>query len=1133
MKFCINCGTQLEDEQIFCNNCGVKQEDTVAVEQPVENIQSTEQQVEDVQPVDPFANQSQPVQPIQPVMNQEAPKQEKQKKQKAPKDPNKKSRKGLIIGLSVAGVVLVALIIAAVLSFPFKISVNSDKFTTKENVVNKTFEFSSNQIVKSVYYAVNPKNASDKKEYTKLKEFDGTMDVSVQIKDLKVAPGNGKIYFIIESIFSESEPICVNYKYTLGYYESLDEAEIKEVADGLYMVKNRVIVSVKDKVSEDNIKKLAEKYEAELVGMNYYTGEAQLKFDSDVYENLLDDLKEEDIVDDANFEYVFKNENDPVEGLNDGEAENNNVSYEQPVMPPETDSFETTEWVTETTVAEEDTTSEENTTSGEDVTTEEDTTPEEDTTTEEDTTSEEDTTTEEDTTSEEDTTTEEDTTPEEDTTTEENTTSKKETTTEAETEEDEIEDPYAGHTYSWNLEVINAPEVWKYTKDAVPVKVGVMDSFADYKHKDLQMTSDNMKIFGGQTVDEFYKFFKDIDEEGTWDNVFYSYLNHGTHVIGTIGAEINNDDDANGVSNNVDIYYANEWTYDYEGGRLYGYSSTYEFSYNLCSLVLSGTKVINYSVGACAGRTGYDINEYAVNYMDSTFKKLEDAGYDFVFVKAAGNDDMPADYDILVAYLKAGETSSKHTLVVGSIENTLVPSDGPDGQACYNFSWFSNYGELVDVAAPGSDIYSTYSFDKYGYMSGTSMATPHVTGVVALMYAANPDLTSEQVIEIVKNCASIYSVKYGYLCPVVDANLCVRKAIELKDSKDNDDIESNAPEGLGYVSGVVFDNTLETPASLCTLVFTSENDEVYYTTTNTRGEYEIAVNPGIYSLEVLSDEYVYTVVYGIEVLDGETIYNPIVNLLESSDENGIIEGSMINALNADKVSATLLEFRYGINNYDGPVVYRCMTDEEGNFKVELPAGNYTVEATTEGFESTYFVVNVIGGETLYNQNGTATPILDDGEIRIVLTWGERPMDLDSHLYGPLENEYRYHIYYNEKGEYRDGEYVARLDVDDTTSYGPETTSVYIPNPGKYTFTVYDYSNRSSISSMELANSSATVMFYAGDGSRALTFNVPNREGNYWKVFSFEITEDGRVKNFRVDNEMGYTSSTGYQVFDID
>ena len=70
-----------------------------------------------------------------------------------------------------------------------------------------------------------------------------------------------------------------------------------------------------------------------------------------------------------------------------------------------------------------------------------------------------------------------------------------------------------------------------------------------------------------------------------------------------------------------------------------------------------------------------------------------------------------------------------------------------------NRAGFSTYGDFVDVAAPGSGIYSTLMSGGYGYMSGTSMATPHVAGLAALLFSLNPQLTNAQVRELIETNA--------------------------------------------------------------------------------------------------------------------------------------------------------------------------------------------------------------------------------------------------------------------------------------------------------------------------------------------------------------------------------------------
>ena len=84
--------------------------------------------------------------------------------------------------------------------------------------------------------------------------------------------------------------------------------------------------------------------------------------------------------------------------------------------------------------------------------------------------------------------------------------------------------------------------------------------------------------------------------------------------------------------------------------------------------------------------------------------------------------------------------------------------------------------------------------------------------------------------------------------------------------------------------------------------------------------------------------------------------------------------------------------------------------------------------------------------------------------------------------------------------------MADLDLDDTTSYGPETTTVYEMEQGVYTFYVHDYTNRNSNNSTALATSGAKVEVYLGNSvTAAYVFYVPDRAGTLWEVFSYNST----------------------------
>jgi len=121
------------------------------------------------------------------------------------------------------------------------------------------------------------------------------------------------------------------------------------------------------------------------------------------------------------------------------------------------------------------------------------------------------------------------------------------------------------------------------------------------------------------------------------------------------------------------------------------------------------------------------------------------------------------------------------------------------------------------------------------------------------------------------------------------------------------------------------------------------------------------------------------------------------------------------------------------------------------------------------------------------------------EIRIVLSWGESPPDLDAHLTGPAPDGGRFHVYFAQKVFIQGETKYADLDRDDVDSYGPEVITIYKQIDGEYRFSVHDYTNRYVRPSNALSRSGAQVEVYRGT-TRLYTFKVPSREGTLWTVF---------------------------------
>jgi hypothetical protein len=274
---------------------------------------------------------------------------------------------------------------------------------------------------------------------------------------------------------------------------------------------------------------------------------------------------------------------------------------------------------------------------------------------------------------------------------------------------------------------------------------------------------------------------------------------------------------------------------------------------------------------------------------------------------------------------------------------------------------------------------------------------------------------------------------------------------------------------VGRLSGLVRDAETFLPLPDARVVGVQETVAVTGDTTGPNGGYEIVLPEGTdYRLDVSRIGYLPASLYGADVSplvvrNLETLF--LVGAQFSGP--GDFSGLATNALNGDPVEDASIEFRSGINARTGTVVASATTDSSGDYSVSgLEGGVYTGEVNATDFATTYFTATCLGGQTTENQNVVITPFLSAGEIRIVLTWGSTPTDLDSHLTGPTLGEDRFHVYWLEPGSVNTGPFAA-LDVDDITSFGPETITIYQRREGTYRYTVHDYRSLSEKSLLTL------------------------------------------------------------------
>ncbi|SFL07037.1 S-layer homology domain-containing protein [Paenibacillus sp. 1_12] len=218
------------------------------------------------------------------------------------------------------------------------------------------------------------------------------------------------------------------------------------------------------------------------------------------------------------------------------------------------------------------------------------------------------------------------------------------------------------------------------------------------------------------------------------------------------------------------------------------------------------------------------------------------------------------------------------------------------------------------------------------------------------------------------------------------------------------------------------------------------------------------------------------------------------------------EGNIID-VNNNPVAGVTIQFRRGIGSTIGTILKTVVTDNNGHYQVTLPSGTYTGEITAPGFITTYLVGVAADNTYNRNENATAIRIPGENETRIVLVWGASPRDLDSHLVGPQPDGVgQFHTWYGGKTYYYNNTLFDDLDLDDVSSYGPETTTIRQDVYGTYRFYVHNFSGDSALS-----QSGAVVKVFRGSNPEPVrTYNLPAGNGSerYWATFEMTISPDG-------------------------
>lgn len=340
---------------------------------------------------------------------------------------------------------------------------------------------------------------------------------------------------------------------------------------------------------------------------------------------------------------------------------------------------------------------------------------------------------------------------------------------------------------------------------------------------------------------------------------------------------------------------------------------------------------------------------------------------------------------------------------------------------------------------------------------------------------------------------------------------------KLKFHVENGDRVPECTFGVGGIEGVVQDFvTKEMISGARIQVYNGENlirtkytgaDGTYYFDNLTQGTYKVVVSAtGYYKYEIM-----------VEVTSHFTTYQEATLMVdrENTSESSIATGQILDAVTGNGIYGASYELRKGGNNTTGEILASGIFETD-IYQISLGVGNYTLRVTKEGYVSNTIHITVSdtmcsAGDVVLSPDNSGS--LDgSGELRVVLTWGQYPRDLDSHMFGPIPSDpaSRFHICYYDRYayDYELDEYIGDLDLDDTSSYGPETVTVSkMANEGVYSYYVHDYTNRYDYYSSEMANSDAKVQIYLGS-TLYYTFNIPTgRVGNVWHVFDYDTVTD--------------------------
>ena len=297
------------------------------------------------------------------------------------------------------------------------------------------------------------------------------------------------------------------------------------------------------------------------------------------------------------------------------------------------------------------------------------------------------------------------------------------------------------------------------------------------------------------------------------------------------------------------------------------------------------------------------------------------------------------------------------------------------------------------------------------------------------------------------------------------------------------------------------ENLEDVNLSLRTGLNNQTSDVLYVNTTLGNGSYSFSdIEINTYTMQIQAQGYITSfetlyVVAGQSGLDQNFSISPEIF---SVDGNNSTAGVISSATTGIALNDVLISLRLGLNTKTGAILASTITENNGSNDglygfSNIAVGDYTAEISLNGYVTGYETIKVLTNETNANNFVISPELTSDEAMRLILTWGETPRDLDSYLLITKDDGTTSSVYYGNR-EVTD---YAKLDIDKMAGYGPETITINYLSSGKYIY----YIDRFSSGDLNTSKASVQVI-RAGEDTLVVDINTTG-DDKYWEVLHID------------------------------